>query len=195
MTMRSLTALSLAAIWLSGCDKIPFIGGKSQSAADSAAVTDTSEAPPATPAATEPEPVAEEAPAPTFTPPTPRQAPAPRRTGPAAPTLASVATGETPWVPTRTGTIDPGMTSQEVINIWGDPVVRRSAGRWTYLYYRNGCEHRCGTFDVVILEDDQVVDAIVRGPGHQYSGISSSPPDAPVRFTPPDSNLTLGVNG
>jgi hypothetical protein len=82
-----------------------------------------------------------------------------------------------PWFPTDTGTVRPGMTRMEVVTVWGTPVAERVVGNRTYLYYRNGCEVTCGTFDVVFLEDDQVVDAIVRGLGHTYAGISSSPPD------------------
>jgi len=81
-----------------------------------------------------------------------------------------------PWTPTHTGTIDPGMTREQVIAIWGEPQVERAAADWVYLHYRNGCEVTCGTDDVVMLQDGQVVDAIVRGQGHTYSGVSSSPP-------------------
>ncbi len=90
-----------------------------------------------------------------------------------------------PWFPTDTGTIRPGMSAMEVIAIWGEPVAERIYGSRTYLYYRNGCEVTCGTFDVVFLENDQVVDAIVRGRGHTYAGMSSSPPDREAQFTPP----------
>src|SRR3989442_3244245 len=45
----------------------------------------------------------------------------------------------------------------------------------TYLYYRNGCEFTCGTEDVVFLQNGKVVDAVLRWPGHRYSGQSSSP--------------------
>jgi hypothetical protein len=81
-----------------------------------------------------------------------------------------------PWTPTDTGTVTPGMAREQVVGLWGQPVAERAAGAWTYLYYRNGCEVSCGTFDVVFLENGQVVDAIVRGPGHAYAGSSSSPP-------------------
>ncbi len=106
--------------------------------------------------------------------------------------------GEEPWTPTHTGTVQPGMSSEQVIQTWGEPVVDRTVGAWTYLYFRNGCERRCGTFDLVILENDQVVDAIVRGPGHTYAGVSSSPPNTTAEFTPPDTQSapdTTGVIG
>lgn len=94
---------------------------------------------------------------------------------------------EEPWAPTMTGTIDPGMTRDQVIATWGEPVSERMAGERTYLFYRNGCERECGKFDVVFLENDQVVDAIVRGLGHNYSGMSSSPPDRVGEATIPGS--------
>ncbi len=76
------------------------------------------------------------------------------------------------------------MTREQVIAVWGEPVVKRSAGAWTYLFFRNGCEVSCGTFDVVFLQDGQVVDAIVRGEGHIYAGVSSSPPGRVAEPTP-----------
>ena len=104
--------------------------------------------------------------------------------------------GEEPWFPTDTGTVRPGMTANEVVATWGPPVVDRVAGNWTFLYFRNGCEQACGTFDVVMLEGGQVVDAIVRGFGHTYAGVSSSPADRAAEFTAPAlSPDTLGVIG
>ena len=78
---------------------------------------------------------------------------------------------------------------------WRAPSVRRDIGNRTYLFYRNGCEIACGTFDLVLLEDGQVVDAIVRGRGHNYAGTSSSPPDRVAEFTPPQSAGTSGDIG
>lgn len=80
-----------------------------------------------------------------------------------------------PWTPEHTGTVDPGMSYDDVVAVWGEPVTDRMADGRRYLYFRNGCEASCGTFDVVFLEGGQVVDAIVRGSGHTYSGTSSSP--------------------
>ncbi len=90
-----------------------------------------------------------------------------------------------PWFPTDTGTVRPGMTRDQVVSVWGAPVAERFAGTRGYLYYRNGCEVSCGTFDVVFLENGQVVDAIVRGRGHTYAGTSSSPPNRTAEYTPP----------
>ena len=98
-----------------------------------------------------------------------------------------------PWTPEFTGTVSPGMTREGVVAAWGEPLVERWSGSRAYLHYRNGCEVSCGTFDVVFLEDGQVIDAIVRGAGHTYSGISSSPPDRVAEFTPPDSAGSAGV--
>ena len=92
-----------------------------------------------------------------------------------------------PWTPTHSGTVDPGMSRDQVIGVWGPAVAERALGNWTYLYFRNGCEVTCGMYDVVLLEYDQVVDAVVRGPGHTYSGVSSSPPGSAGVFTPPMS--------
>lgn len=114
----------------------------------------------------------------------PAPAPAPARTAPAMPAVSTPAMDE-PWTPTLTGTVTPGMTRDSVIAIWGEPVAERALGAWTYLYFRNGCEASCGTFDVVFLENGQVVNAIVRGPGHIYDGTSTSPPGAEPRATIP----------
>lgn len=81
-----------------------------------------------------------------------------------------------PYNSPDTGTIAPGMGENDVVALWGPPSAVRRAGSFTYLYYPNGCERSCGTNDVVILQDGQVVDAILRWAGHGYSGQSSSPP-------------------
>lgn len=94
-----------------------------------------------------------------------------------------------PWTPTHTGTIDPGMTREQVIAVWGEPEVERTSGEWVYLHFRNGCEVTCGTDDVVLLQDGQVVDAIVRGQGHTYSGVSSSPPGRTAEATLPSGEI------
>jgi len=104
--------------------------------------------------------------------PAPEAAPPP----PTAAAMPSMPAADEPWIPEFTGTVDPGMTRDQVVGVWGEPVTERSSGNRTYMYYRNGCEASCGTFDVVFLEGGQVVDAIVRGQGHDYSGTSSSPP-------------------
>jgi len=89
-----------------------------------------------------------------------------------------------PYNSADTGTIAPGMSAADVEALWGPPAARRSAGAYTYLLYPNGCEHTCGTEDLVILQNNQVVDAVLRWRGHGYSGQSSSP-----RALPPGRNL------
>ena len=78
--------------------------------------------------------------------------------------------------------IDPGMSREQVLAELGPPAVERTAGRYVYLLYANGCERTCGMQDLVILQDGTVVDAIFRAPGRSYSGTSSSPGSvAPAR--------------
>jgi ketosteroid isomerase-like protein len=164
--------VTVLTLGLFGCG---FFGGDdqetaaaSQAAANAdtttAAATDLAEAPPLeqTPAAA------------------PARQTAPRRAGQAV---------DRPWTPTHTGTIDPGMTREQVVAVWGEPEVERAAGGWLYLHYRNGCEVSCGTDDVVLLQDGQVVDAIVRGAGHTYSGVSSSPPGRTAAPTLPSGGV------
>jgi hypothetical protein len=131
-------------------------------------------------------------PADTATPPQhPTPQPAPRRQ--AAPTPAARATAMTPVLHDEpynspdTGTVAPGMSQNQVIAVWGPPAAIRHMGDYTYLHFRNGCEYTCGTDDVVILQNDQVIDAIVRWSGHGYSGQSSSPPGRTPVPTPPNS--------
>ncbi|GBD33111.1 hypothetical protein HRbin33_02091 [bacterium HR33] len=161
--MRWQALLAASVLTLSGCDKIPFIG-KEETPPDTAARA------PAAPATS----------ADTAQPPAP--APPPQQARRPAPARVLV---DEPWTPIDTGTIAPGMTREQVIALWGVPVAERTVGNRTYLYFRNGCEVSCGTFDVVFLEGGQVVDAIVRGPGHNYAGTSSSPRDRVAAFTPP----------
>jgi hypothetical protein len=71
--------------------------------------------------------------------------------------------------------IKPGMSEAEVRSAWGEPLTVRKAGVMSYLYYRNDCLKRCGTYDIVFLEHGQVVDAIVRDQHRRYDGIASSP--------------------
>ena len=158
MNWRMLTATALLGAAVTGCDSIPFL-----SKSDTPDTTQTA----VQPAAADAGAVAAAQPAP---PPQRQPAPAVR------PVAVAPLPVDEPWTPTDTGTVDPGMSLDQVIAVWGEPVAERAIGNWTYLYYRNGCEVTCGTFDVVFLMGDQVVDAIVRGPGHSYSGTSSSPP-------------------
>ena len=81
--------------------------------------------------------------------------------------------------------VKPGMTEAEVRAAWGEPLTVRKIGNYSFMYYRNNCLRTCGTYDIVFLEQGQVVDAIVRDPSHQYEGISSSPPDRKPVYTQP----------
>ncbi|MEE8193024.1 MAG: hypothetical protein V3T74_09795 [Gemmatimonadales bacterium] len=168
----AVVALGIAA---TGCDRLsslPFIGG----GGDETAAVDTAQAPMTGDATAL---AGSETLDTTAFAPEPEPAVLPR------PRTASRVMVDEPWFPIDTGTVLPGMTRMEVIAVWGEPVTERSSANRTYLYYRNGCEVTCGTFDVVFLEGDQVMDAIVRGLGHTYGGISSSPPDRQAEFTPP----------
>ena len=81
--------------------------------------------------------------------------------------------------------ISPGMTEAQVVALWGAPLAKRSAGTWTFLFYPNGVEHEVRFMDVVFLQGGQVVDAVLRGAGHVYTGQSSSPPGRVPEFTAP----------
>ncbi|HET8623072.1 MAG TPA: hypothetical protein VFM14_05880 [Gemmatimonadales bacterium] len=82
-------------------------------------------------------------------------------------------------------TIRPGMSEAEVVAAWGEPLARRTRGDFTYLHFQTDCLKECGTYDVVILEGGQVVDAIARSKNHRYDGVSSSPTNRAPEFTPP----------
>src|SRR3569833_2498756 len=73
------------------------------------------------------------------------------------------------------GTIDPGMTRAQVIERLGKPATVRTYQGSTYLMYSNKCGKKCGMQDLVILEHDSVVDAVLRSPDRHYTGTSSSP--------------------
>ena len=125
-------------------------------------------------------------------PPPPSLREPPHRRVPQAPELPRP-THDVPYESPNTGTIDPGMAEREIYSLWGPPIAVRRQGEFTYLYYRNGCEYTCGTEDVVFLQNGKVVDAVLRWPGHEYSGQSSSPaatpPHGPVR--PGGDTLTV----
>jgi hypothetical protein len=83
-----------------------------------------------------------------------------------------------------TSAVRPGMTEADVRARWGDPLAVRRLNDWTYLFYANGEPHY--GMDIVLLQDGQVMDAVVRAPEHVYLGLSSSPPDRHPEFTPPN---------
>ncbi|HET7025234.1 MAG TPA: hypothetical protein VFI39_08535 [Gemmatimonadales bacterium] len=121
--------------------------------------------------------------------PAPVVVPAPVITPPAdtatSPTPAVAPAVVPTTVPDSVATIAPGMTVAEVEGAWGKAGVTRTDGAQTFLFYGNDCLKRCGTFDVVILQDGKVVDAIVRASYHRYSGSSSSPAGRKPSFTRP----------
>ncbi|HUL04411.1 MAG TPA: hypothetical protein VLV16_14415 [Gemmatimonadales bacterium] len=133
------------------------------------------------------------APAPAPTPgPAPTPAPPPPPPPPAPAPVTNVSARpqrDVPYASADTGTIDPGMHERDVYSLWGPPAAVRHLGEFTWLYFRNGCEYTCGIMDVVTLQNGLVVDAILRWPGHGYSGESSSPastlPHGPVRREAP----------
>lgn len=87
-------------------------------------------------------------------------------------------------------TVDPGMSRDQVVERLGKPIGERATGSYIYLFYRNGCEQRCGMSDVVILENDAVVDAIFRS-ARRFSGSSTSP----AGVTPePTRTVSTGVS-
>jgi hypothetical protein len=94
----------------------------------------------------------------------------------------------------QVATIDPGMTETQVVTKLGRPLSTRSFQSFTYLFYRNGCEKRCGMQDIVTLDSGKVIDAVFRSPSRRYSGTSSSPraiPAVEARKDNPDTPLSV----
>ena len=182
MRRSMLVVCALVAGTTLGCDKIKQAIDKrrnpNRAPATQTATRDTSKKPapaPATPAAgTKPTPAATSPAGQASAPP---RSPAPREPRPML--------QDEPYNSADTGTIDPGMSQQDVVALWGPAFGIRHAGAYTYLHFPNGCERTCGTDDVVILENDKVVDAILRWRGHGYSGVSSSPPGKTPEATLP----------
>lgn len=138
---------------------------------------------------TTPPPTPAPTPAPVVVPP-PTAMPAPVDTAKAAAPAPVVAPAVTPApaaaaAQEQVATISPGMSVAEVEASWGKAGVTRTDGDQTFLFYKNDCLKRCGTFDVVILEGGKVVDAIVRASYHRYDGTSSSPAGTTPHFTRP----------
>jgi len=176
MNRHTLTLITLAGLAATGCNSLFKRGGQTDTTATATSVPsgDTSARPVDTIAMTGPSAPSPAAPA--------ARPPAQVAVQPPAPRPAATAVDE-PWTPASTGTVSPGMDRDQVVGVWGPPVAERTVGEWTYLYYRNGCEASCGTFDVIFLQAGHVVDAIVRAPGHTYDGTSSSPPGRPAAPT------------
>jgi hypothetical protein len=72
--------------------------------------------------------------------------------------------------PAAAQTISQGMTTAQVRSVLGEPVTVRTAGDWSYLYYLNGCAVRCGSDDVVFVQNDRVVAAVFRTGRRRFAG-------------------------
>jgi hypothetical protein len=179
MRRSMLVVCALVAGTTLSCDKIKQAIDKrrnrTRTPASQTATRDTTKkpAPAATPAPATPAAGTKPKPAPAVTQP---ERPAPTTPSSPPPQAPRTLMHDEPFNSADTGTIAPGMSQQEVVAVWGPAFAVRHAGAFTYLHYPNGCEYSCGTDDVVILQNDQVVDAIVRWRGHGYSGQSTSPP-------------------
>ena len=172
MRRSTLWMCALLAIATSGCEQIKSQYTKIKDTIV-AKIAERRGRAPAAPAQPAPAQATPETPAPQPAPATPPAKP-PRRPAIQAPEI-SRPTRDTPYDSPNTGTIDPGMSEEDVYSMWGPPVGVRRQADMTLLYYRNGCEYSCGTEDVVFLQNGKVVDAVLRWPGHRYSGQSSSP--------------------
>lgn len=171
MRRSTLVTCALLAIATSGCEQVKQQVDKIK--AKVAQLRGTRRPQPATPQVPVPAPAT-----PTDVPPSaPAERPGPRRPRPyPEPPERPQAFRDVPYNSPDTGTIAPGMGEKDIYTLWGAPVAVRRQGQFTYLFFRNGCEYTCGTEDVVTLQNGQVIDAVLRWPGHGYSGESSSPP-------------------
>ena len=66
--------------------------------------------------------------------------------------------------------IAPGMSPEQVRDVFGAPARTRDTGEWTYWFYSNGCPNRCGSDDVVFFRGGQVVTAVLRTRARTISG-------------------------
>lgn len=171
MRRSTLWMCALLAIATSGCEQIKSQYTKIKDTI-AAKIAERRGRAPAAPAQPAPAPVTPQTLPPA--PPAPPPANPARHAAAQAPQLPRP-TRDVPYDSPDTGTVAPGMAEKEVYALWGPPVAVRRQGDMTFLYYRNDCEYTCGTEDVVFLQNGQVVDAVLRWPGHRYSGQSSSP--------------------
>lgn len=82
--------------------------------------------------------------------------------------LAGVLLAAAPAAAQRT--ISPGMSEAQVRAVLGTPATTRATDGWKYLYYHNGCPVRCGSDDVVFLQNDRVVAAVFRTGARRFTG-------------------------
>ena len=86
---------------------------------------------------------------------------------------------------------DPGMSREQVVEALGQPLSARTYSGFTYLFYKNGCEKKCGMNDLVVLDSGKVVDAVFRSAARKFSGASSSP----RMITESEARKGEGANG
>jgi hypothetical protein len=80
-----------------------------------------------------------------------------------------------PSAPAAAQTVRAGMTESQVRSALGEPAAtRRSDDGWSYLFYLNGCAVRCGSDDVVFLQEGRVVTAVFRTPRRRFAGPAAS---------------------
>ena len=89
-------------------------------------------------------------------------------------------------------TVDAGMHRSEVVERFGLPAAEHVAGSLSFLFYEADCQRPCDAEDVVVLEDDAVVDALLLPPYRVYSGGPAPAADTlemrPPEAVPPDSS-------
>ena len=98
----------------------------------------------------------------------------------AAPPAPKPIAADAPPVTVTGGKIDPGMSKAQVIALFGAPASDRVRGDFTYLLFSNGMEKEVGMNDLVVLQGDKVIDAVLRAPNRSFSGTSSSPRAIPA---------------
>jgi len=109
----------------------------------------------------------------------------------AATALAAILLSASSAAAQQTQTIRPGMTTAEVQTVFGAPEAMSYRGPFTYYFYDNGCERSCGFLDLVIFQDGQVVDAVLRARWRDYAGESSSPKGTVPVATPGGTRLQV----
>jgi hypothetical protein len=113
----------------------------------------------------------------------------------ALPAALAVLLLATPAAAQRAGTIRPGMSEAEVRSVFGTPARVRQADGWTYLYYGNRCLPRCGSDDVVFLQDGEVVAAVLRAPQRHFAGPAAAAALRETMGVPATTRSSRGVLG
>ncbi|HET6764992.1 MAG TPA: hypothetical protein VFH27_15010 [Longimicrobiaceae bacterium] len=83
------------------------------------------------------------------------------------------------------GSIRAGMSPDEVRAAFGAPARTRDEGDWSYWFYNNGCPVRCGSDDVVFLQNGKVVAAVLRTGVRNFEGPAASSAIASIEGLPP----------